>query len=147
MARARIPAELHSPYQGLCRIDIACNDPDNGTFAGRAAMVHAYDLLQLESCDMQGPVFRELPGQRIRISRRTFKIAKSKEWFGNWCWNAYWLEAGDAVRLLQYLRSLGCFSLDLCEARCGARWDKPGNWEYLDREFLARQLVKEALRG
>lgn len=135
------------PYTGLCRIDVACNDPDDGSFAGRAAMIHAYDLLQLESRDMTGPTFRDLDGPFIRVSRRKFRAPGSKEWFGNWCWNAYWLEIPEAVRLLEYVRSLNAFSLDLCEHRCGLRWDRLGPWDDADREFIGRQLAKEALNA
>lgn len=91
-------------------IDIACNDPDNGSFAGRAHMV-TYRLwdgsyCELEADNWKGYAFTELAGG-IRIHRRVFGIDGSKDWVGNWCWNGYKLKRKEAKRFLSTLRESG----------------------------------------
>lgn len=70
-------------------LDVACNDPDNGLFAGRAPM------LQLGCAELSGNPFRpprfvELDNS-IRLSGKLWHCNWSKEWLGNWCWNRYLL--------------------------------------------------------
>ena len=75
------------------RLDVACNDPDNGLFAGRAEQINAVtwdgELIEFEA-NGRAPVFYERPGA-LRICRRNWPILASQDWYGNWCWNAYWL--------------------------------------------------------
>lgn len=91
----------------LCAaIDFACNDPDNGIFAGRAGMA-MYGDVELESPDIYGGYrFAENPDS-IRIHRRTFRIEGSRDWVGNWCWNRYYLPRQELKRLLITLRAHG----------------------------------------
>jgi hypothetical protein len=86
-------------------IHFACNDPDNGNFAGRAAMA-SYGDVELEAPNWHGFRFTELTGA-IRIHRRVFGIEGSKDWVGNWCWNAYRLNRVQMKRLLLTLRAAG----------------------------------------
>lgn len=133
-------------YRGnRVRVDVCCNDPDNGLFDHRAAMIQLPDqLLDLSASDFRGPTFREY-SDSIKLSRRRFPVLASKEWFGNWCWNAYWLDVVDAVDLLTYAHAIGAFDVEQGEERLFARW----RWQEVltegDREFLARQMVKAAL--
>lgn len=91
----------------VAAIDFACNDPDNGLFAGRAGMAQ-YGDVELESPDIYGGYrFTELEGA-IRIHRRVFQLdSPSREWVGNWCWNRYFLRREEMKRLLTTLRSNG----------------------------------------
>jgi hypothetical protein len=41
----------------------------------------------------------------IRLHRRKFKIAGSKDWVGNWCWNSYTMERTEAKRFILMLRA------------------------------------------
>lgn len=86
-------------------IHFACNDPDDGLFAGRAAMA-SYGDIELEAPNWVGRRFTELPGA-IRIHRRSFAIEGGKDWVGNWCWNAYRLNRREMKRLLFTLRANG----------------------------------------
>ncbi len=91
------------------RIDIACNDADNGSFASRCLMFHLPSFpAEFESRDFVGPRMRELPGC-IRVSRRAFPIKASKEWIGNWCWNAYWMAPDVAARFVIEMHRIGRF--------------------------------------
>lgn len=95
-------------------IDIACNDPDNGLFAGRAGIIMiGDDYIELESDNCHersyngGYRFTELPDGSIRLHRRRFEVVSSKELFGNWCWNRYWLDRTEAKRFILTLRESG----------------------------------------
>lgn len=125
------------------RLDFCCNDPDNGLFSHRLAGVQLPDLdLELSALDMIGPVFRLLDDERMRISRRTFRFTWSKEWIGNWCWNAYYFDARVAVELLDYLRGLGKFDADSGEERLFAIWRSKTAFDAVDRDFIERRLIK-----
>lgn len=87
----------------IAAIDFACNDPDNGLFAGRAAMATFGDA-EIEAPNFDtGYRFTELPSG-LRIHRKSFHVIDSKEWFGNWCWNRYLLPRVEMKRLLLTLR-------------------------------------------
>jgi hypothetical protein len=99
-------------------VSIACNNPDNGIFMGRFDAMHYGDEQDVEITSKfwgsrAGFGVRYLEGEtsdgqgRIRISRRVFRYKREKEWFGNWCWNALWMERREARRLLRYLRDSG----------------------------------------
>ena len=93
------------------RVDVhfACNDPDNGLFAGRAgtaAVTWAGVLCELELDPFGGVKFTEL-GNAIRIHRQNFPIVASKDWVGNWCWNAYRFEYPVYRRLIRTLAKHG----------------------------------------
>lgn len=129
----------------LVRIDVCCNDPDNGLFDARAAAIELQDgLAEITSLDFRGPVFR-VHADHIQISRRRFRYSYAKEWFGNWCWNAYWLDVDDAVELLAYAHSLGAFHLEMGEERLFARWRDERSLDDADRDLLGRLLVKAEL--
>lgn len=127
----------------LVRLDFCCNDPDNGQFAGRIAGVQLPDMdLELAADDMVGPVFRLLPADRMRVGRRVFRWEWSKEWFGNWCWNAYYVEPAVAVELLASLHGSGRFHVECGEERLFAHWKDRRPFDAADREFLERRLIK-----
>lgn len=91
------------------RIDIACNDPDNGSFAGKTNMIQYRfdgDYIELEADNWGGYAFTD-SGSWIRLHRRKFEVIGSKEWFGNWCWNAYGFKRSVGVRLIMMLRASG----------------------------------------
>lgn len=133
-------------YRGCrVRVDVCCNDPDNGLFAHRAAAIQLADqLLELAASDFRGPTFREI-GDHIKLSRRRFPVLASKEWYGNWCWNAYWMDVAEAVDLLTYAHAIGAFDVEQGEERLFSLWRQREALTEDDREFLARQMVKCAL--
>lgn len=93
------------------RVDVhfACNDPDNGRFAGRvglASVTWCKELCELDLDPFWGVKFTELDGA-IRIHRKVFPIVASKDWVGNWCWNAYRFEYPVYRRLIRTLAKNG----------------------------------------
>ena len=129
----------------LVRLDICCNDGDNGLFAGIASAIHGPDMLfELGASDFIGPRFHEEEA-RIKLSRRRFPFERMKYGFGNWCWNAYWFEPAIAVDLLAYAHKLGRFSIDQGESRIYAMWRHKDRLDNHDREFLEHQLIKAML--
>lgn len=125
-----------------CRLDVCCNDPDNGLFSGRAAALNLStwdgELIEIEAADMSGPRFSEKPGA-IRICRRDWPILASKDWYGNWCWNAYWLSPDVLVDLLAAVKKSGMFNCS-----CGAS-QLFHNWN--DDDALNRDLWLANLWG
>jgi len=101
-------------------VHFACNDPDNGDFAGKVEMISI--VIGRNSMDMErthvGEVkFTELD-DAIRIHRKVFKTIGVTHWCGNWCWNAYRIPYRDYRRLIRTLKANGW--------RCTsglARWD------------------------
>ena len=87
----------------LVAVDFACNDPDNGLFAGKVwqAQIDGNDVERVNVV-----AFTELPGE-IRIHRKKFVVSDCKEWVGNWCWNRYWMTVREANRLASHLRDNG----------------------------------------
>lgn len=86
----------------IVAFDFACNDPDNGLFAGKVWSAQ-YGEAELELNSYNPVRFTEHPGG-IRIHRRYFRVVGSTEWLGNWCWNRYWLPRAEAKRLLLTMR-------------------------------------------
>lgn len=107
----------------LVAVDVACNDPDNGLFAFRASAltVGGSDLLQLEAVRLPSPRFVEIDGG-FRLAGKAWPIRYSRDWFGNWAWNRYWLEWGVAVSFVVWLRRRRLFSVDCAEAGLFEFW-------------------------
>lgn len=126
-------------------IDMACNDPDNGCFAGRVDQISiGSSFLELTARRDPSPRLVELADGRIRIAGRIFPITGSAEWVGNWCWNRYWLELGQAVELVVWLHRRRFFHCDEGEERLFNLWRK-GALGASDVELFRRLFEKEAL--
>lgn len=83
------------------RLELACNDPDNGVFAGMVYAVQVCDLeLRSKALDW-GPRLTVGDGY-IRIGGMKLRCTGSKDWYGNWCWNAYYCDVPDVERLLNW---------------------------------------------
>lgn len=92
--------------------DVACNDPDNGLFAGRATMIQYVwgdEYIELEANSWEGFAFRKY-GNAFRIHRRRFEFIDTKGWVGNWCWDGFRLRRPEAKRFLITLKSSGRWS-------------------------------------
>lgn len=123
-------------------IDIACNNPDDGIFAGRAEMIEiAGDFLQLELAGCRAPKFTDL-GDEIRLSRRKWPIVGSKDWIGNWCWNGYWMKIPIAVDFLAWLQTTRIFHCTCGEERAYNIWNSEKPFDKSDRDFFDRLLGK-----
>ena len=111
------------------RFDVCCNDPDNGLFAHIAEQLEVTTWdgadLQLECVRERAPRFAELPGH-VRLMRRKWPILASKEWYGNWCWNAYWLEPPVLVGLLAAVKASEMFHCCEGPSQLYDNWNDPG---------------------
>ena len=92
-------------------IDFACNDPDNGDFAGR---VTAADFRGVELVyDLYGPGLKfTVEKNSIRLHRKTFFFVSRTYWLGNWCWDRFWFRRDVAVSLLRTMRDSGKWQVE-----------------------------------
>jgi hypothetical protein len=122
------------------RIEICCNDPDNGLFEGRAMSMQVGDL-ELMSRDWRGPKLRET-ADSIVIAGTPWPITASKEWFGNWCWNAYWLREDVIADFLIWAHRRDFWQVACAEERVFNLWKRPPGTLSGHRDFLARYFAK-----
>ncbi len=148
------------PMPDLSRIDFACNEPDNGMFDHCVCQIHLPDqLLELTAKNWCITSNRGLPrfaevieDQRvvaIRLSGKRWPIVRSKEWYGNWCWNAYWMRDQVARQFLVWLHRRGLFQCELGETRFYHLWKRkeplPLEPDKEHPSGLGRLLVKSML--
>lgn len=125
----------------MIMIDVACNDPDNGLFSGRAEQISiGYDLLELEARGAP-PKFVEL-ANGFRLAGKSWYSPQSKYGVGNWCWNGYWMKTGHAAHFLSWLHSRNLFSVSSGESRLFNMWQSPKPFDDADRKFIWRLIGK-----
>jgi hypothetical protein len=123
-------------------IDIACNDPDNGSFAGRGVQIKCgVDFIELEALRDPAPRFVELDGH-IRLAGKKWPILGSKDWVGNWCWNGYWMKIDMAVDFFIWLHGRGLYDLTTGETRVFNLWKIK---QPLDRLLIWRLMRKPSM--
>ena len=84
-------------------VAFACNDPDNGLFAGKVEMGE----IDGNEIDRGDPVTFTETAKGFRIHRKEFAVIGSREWVGNWCWNSYTMTVKESNRLASHLRDKG----------------------------------------
>lgn len=123
----RPPGMTEAPAR--LRLDVACNDPDNGLFAHRAEALQVTtwdgELIELELVRERGPRFAEKAGA-IRLLRHDWPILASTEWYGNWCWNAYWLAPETAAALLAAVKRSRMFHCSCGPSQLYENWNDDG---------------------
>lgn len=72
--------------------------------------------------------------ERIILSGRAFAYRRSTEWYGNWCWNAYWLTIDEAARFLIWLQST-------------RRWHCTSSWSEFYEAFNAETPLDKIAVG
>lgn len=128
-------------------IEVACNDPDNGNFAGRAEQTQIGDqFVELEAKREPAPRFVETP-RGFRLAGKNWTTYGGKDWFGNWCWNGYWMTIPDAVAFLAWLHQRDLYDLTTGESRIFSRWKWREPFHDNDRQFLDRALGKPSMHG
>lgn len=87
-------------------ISIACNDHQNGRFAGNAA---AFEFTaEQHSVSITGPEVSVAYGSNLlTIAGIGYDCFQSWDWVGNWCWNDYEVALDCARRLLKQLLDAG----------------------------------------
>ena len=96
------------------RVMLACNDPDNGNWTGKA------DMVEIEGIELEGRAVsvdhyprkmrKALSGEGIetlRIGRCVVPSLGYRRWVGNWCWDCAHVRAMNALHILNYLVSRG----------------------------------------
>lgn len=130
------------------RLDVCCNDPDNGIFWHRAAglQVESWDGEAVELEPLRSdPRFTEVNGG-IRLCRREWPVLASKEWFGNWCWNAYWLAPSIMLDLLNTVKRSKLFHCGCGPSQLYDNWnddDAPLNRDLWMANLWGRHGVGE----
>src|SRR5882762_2037022 len=117
--------QTHTTHAARIRLDVCCNYPDNGLFA------HCVEQLQVSTWDgehlelaavRRAPRFTEVAGG-VRFLRRVWPTLASKEWYGNWCWNAYWLDPSLIVKLLAETKRSRLFHCDCGPSQLIDNWN------------------------
>lgn len=87
-------------------LHFACNN-ERGMFAGEVEGITVG--IGGEDLELEGWAKFTVDDKMLRfcIHRVWFPFVSSREWVGNWCWNAYRLKRPQAVRLLQHLGHSG----------------------------------------
>ena len=114
----------------LMAVDVACNDPDNGNFAGRTMMVQVGEM-EIEADNWAGYAFSVLDSGQVRLHRRAFSFVDRKFWMGNWCWDRFWMRRSEAKRFLGMLRDSGRW-------RCTSAPCRLYDWFNREGQFAAR---------
>lgn len=118
----RRKGDRHDPPAKV-RLEVACND-EHGHFASIAeglCFAARGERLSLDLCGGAAPRFRELPDSHIYIYRRRCLVHSSREWFGNWCWNAYVLDLPMAAWILHHSIKTGKFGMDSADGNNACR--------------------------
>jgi hypothetical protein len=143
------------------RVDIACNNPDNGLFWGRVAQIALPDqLLELTAKQWRITTPRGCPTMSeitnaagrlvaIKLAGKHWPVTRSREWYGNWCWNAYWMTDQTARQFFVWLHGRRLFNCETGETRLFNCWKAPDQLplepEKRDPAGLGRLLVKAML--
>lgn len=105
------------------RLDIACNNPDNGAFDGVARMIHIGPVefgcrfLHWAPRLTEGDGWIRIGGKKLRCKGSTYGV-------GNWCWNAYFCERDDVEALLNWAKFRKWFNMDAGTVSLYAKWEK-----------------------
>lgn len=109
-------------------LDVACNNPDNGLFTGRATMLQI-GCAEFQANDWErGVSFAEIEGG-IRLAGKRWRVENSKDWVGNWCWNRYLIGTKEKtvrwylVDFVTWLRGRRLFNLEAATVDFGDWWD------------------------
>ena len=105
------------------RIDIACNDPDNGLFDGVARALHIGPVEFSSRAWAWAPRLTEGDGW-IRIGGKKLRCKGSTYGVGNWCWNAYFCERDDVEALLNWSKFRTWFDMEAGTVSLYAKWEK-----------------------
>ena len=107
-------------------VSLCCNDPDNGIFTGRVSAIEFGEALHLAHVRRSEPRLRidwwTENHLTIYMLRHCWPIARYKYGYGNWCWNAVWMEDGAAISFVHELRRDGRFECESGDAEAYDAW-------------------------
>lgn len=112
-------------------VDVACNNPDNGCFDGRARGIKIsgrHWTLELDHDHWgHGCAFTvDEAGLRIRLHRVWYPYCGRSCWTGNWCWDTFALKRPQALRLVAALRRDGHWHCSAAPAHLDDWYDNLG---------------------
>lgn len=85
-------------------VSFACNDPDNGSFAGRALFCHVEvpkgEYVEFDHDDWKDGAPFDFDDATITLDGQKYRFERRKGWYGNWCWDGFWVPREEAIRLL-----------------------------------------------
>jgi len=121
------------------RIDLCCNDPDNGNETGFVSAVHVGDL-ELISNRWWLP---SRPGPRLRVDGDRFILAGKA-----WPFVGYkgWVEPEVCADFLIWLHGRRLMSIEQAETRIFNLWKRPDPLAG-SRDFLVRYFSKPSVIG
>lgn len=125
----------------MLRADFCCNNPENGNFTGRATAIHLPGInfehdhvLGVRLSVNRAKMTLRLGGPwKGATAGRWFTFDGWHQWFGNWCWDAYWLRSAEMISLVRYLMA-------------HPDWRPEGYAVDLMERFQASQALPEAQR-
>lgn len=106
-------------------LHVACNDADNGNFAGRIEAFQIErkgDRIDLELTGGRAPRLTALEPNRFRAFRHVFGHSGWNTWVGNWCWDRLRVSVPDAALFLYLGRRYG-FTVDGCVGQAAISLD------------------------
>lgn len=122
------------------QVDLCCNYPRNGLFAGQLWALKVGPNMEFGSKFIDwGPRLRFLDG-RIAIAGKHFPITCYREWVGNWCWDAVRIEGRYVLELLNWPRLRRWFDLELAETRLFNFWESGGTWTDSDLRLIGKEF-------
>lgn len=102
-------------------LHLACNDWRSGMFTGN---VHAIEIglgrgnfrfgtdfldewhLKLDGPEVRMRILKDEGGaMRLHVSHYEFKVRGYTEWFGNWCWDACYIQRATVRELCRHLKA------------------------------------------
>ena len=107
---------IYRPQGSRWSLHVCCNHPDNGMFTGfasafefgigRGSFYFGTDFSDDQDLMLTGPDtrFKWIGNDKFLIGRYHFPCTGIKEWFGNWCWDACFVDI-DTVRQLRAVLS------------------------------------------
>ncbi len=121
----------------LIAIDLACNDPDNGNEIGQVRALEIADgALEFDGRIFGRPLRLVENANDFRMAGKTWPFEYMKAWYGNWCWNRYWLKRDVAIAFTRWIKRRGLFT----EPHCGD--EKLFNWWKSEIEVSDDWLIR-----
>lgn len=110
-------------------VSVACNHYRNGMFQGHFMSIECGDMtLESPYGDRNLKVRVDDATRTLTIGKRSWPFISSRDWVGNWCWNAYRVTSEIAAEIMTYVRSKGYRP----EVAPTELWDKT---EYVASDF------------
>lgn len=92
-------------------VSMACNNPENGIFAG-SAPAFDFEAEDHRVAVVGGPVAVEFATGAVVVGGVRCPFTRRQSWVGNYSWEEVDMSLDDAQQLLRRLLEIACFELD-----------------------------------